>query len=110
MQDDTVKETTMADEALADVPMPRGREFNKFSLVHRVYYACRDGFSRLLLATLKDIDCEHDRKAIVDQVSDLLVPVFGLWRVFSSSALLWRNLDDDDDQLCSRFAFILANS
>ncbi|KAL9699640.1 hypothetical protein quinque_003081 [Culex quinquefasciatus] len=67
MQDDTVKETTMADEALADVPMPRGREFNKFSLVHRVYYACRDGFSRLLLATLKDIDCEHDRKAIVDQ-------------------------------------------
>uniref|UniRef100_A0A8D8KEN4 Protein fem-1 homolog B n=1 Tax=Culex pipiens TaxID=7175 RepID=A0A8D8KEN4_CULPI len=67
MQDDTVKETTMADGALPEVPMPRGREFNKFSLVHRVYYACRDGFSRLLLATLKDIDCEHDRKAIVDQ-------------------------------------------
>lgn len=44
-----------------------GREFNKLSLVHRVYYACKDGFSRLLLATLKDISCEHDRKAIVDQ-------------------------------------------
>lgn len=47
----------------------RGREFNKLSLVHRVYFACKDGFARLLLATLKDISCEHDRKAIVDQVS-----------------------------------------
>lgn len=45
----------------------RGREFNKLSLVHRVYFACKDGFARLLLATLKDISCEHDRKAIVDQ-------------------------------------------
>lgn len=51
------------------VPTPaRMREFNKLSLVHRVYYACKDGFARLLLATLKDISCEHDRKAIVDQV------------------------------------------
>lgn len=65
-----VKETTgdIPEATAAPVPAgPRGREFNKFSLVHRVYYACRDGFSRLLLATLKDIECEHDRKAIVDQ-------------------------------------------
>lgn len=41
--------------------------FDKMSLVHRVYYACRDGFSRLLLAILKDIDCEHDREAIINQ-------------------------------------------
>lgn len=68
-EQELVKETTMMAEPASEVPVSgsRGREFNKISLVHRVYYACRDGFSRLLLATLKDIDCEHDRKAIVDQ-------------------------------------------
>lgn len=45
------------------------QQFNELSLVHRVYYACKDGFAKLLLATLKDIEDANDRKAIVDQVS-----------------------------------------
>ncbi|XP_055538273.1 protein fem-1 homolog B isoform X2 [Wyeomyia smithii] len=57
MEEDTVKEANL----------PRGREFSKLSLVHRVYFACKDGFAKLLLATLKDISCEHDRRAIVEQ-------------------------------------------
>lgn len=61
-------EDEMTKEVIPTSP-ERGREFNKLSLVHRVYFACKDGFARLLLATLKDISCEHDRKAIVDQVS-----------------------------------------
>lgn len=59
-------EDEMTKEIIPTSP-ERGREFNKLSLVHRVYFACKDGFARLLLATLKDISCEHDRKAIVDQ-------------------------------------------
>lgn len=67
-------EAVMTKEA-SPVPSPeRSREFNKLSLVHRVYYACKDGFARLLLATLKDISCQHDRKAIVDQVRGAIFP------------------------------------
>ncbi|XP_058464407.1 protein fem-1 homolog B isoform X1 [Malaya genurostris] len=43
------------------------RGFSRGSLVHRVYFACKDGFARLVLATLMRIKCENDRKAIVEQ-------------------------------------------
>ncbi|XP_053689886.1 protein fem-1 homolog B [Sabethes cyaneus] len=57
----------MDEDSVEEVYRPRGREFSKLSLVHRVYFACKDGFPKLLLATLKDISCEHDRRAIVEQ-------------------------------------------
>ncbi|XP_058836327.1 protein fem-1 homolog B isoform X4 [Topomyia yanbarensis] len=51
------------------VPINRtvGRNFSKRSLEHHVYFACKNGFTKLLLARLKDIRCENDRKAIVEQ-------------------------------------------